>query len=187
MRFYDTLLVSAEGSYATYSEAKPRLPVKDHLDEVSDSIEHLEGQGFAKPLVHILDREGDSVGHIRRWDAAGCHWLVRVKDNPTVEWEGKPLACKAIAQGLAFHRAREVTYHGKRYWQWVAETDVHLTRPAKPSQKKGKKPGVPGVPVEARLVVSRVLTTGGEVLAEWLLLSNVKGIARATAYKFSRK
>ena len=151
-------LVSAEGSYATYNAAKPSLPVKDHLDEVSDSLEHLESQGFGKPLVPIMDQEGDSVGHIRRWDAAGSHWLVWVKDNPKVEWKGKALACKTLAQGLEFHRTREVTYHGKRHWQWVAETDVRLTRPAKPSQKKGKKPSVPGIPVEARLVVSRVVT-----------------------------
>ena len=173
-------LVGVGGSYATYGEAKPSLPVKDHLDEVSDSIEHLEGQEFAKPLLHIIDREGDSIAHIRRWDAAACRWLVRVKDNPKVEWEGKPLACKAIAQGLTFHRTREVTYHGKRYWQWVAETQVRLTRPAKPSQKKSKKPGIPGVPVEARLVVSRVLDADGDVLAEWLLLSNVNAIPAGT-------
>ena len=173
-------LVSAEGSYATYNDAKPSLPVKGHLDEVSDSIEHLEGQGFGKPLVHIIDREGDSVGHIRRWDAAGSHWLVRVKDNPKVEWKGQALACKTLAQGLEFHRTREVTYHGKRHWQWVAETDVRLTRPAKPSQKKGKKPSVPGIPVEARLVVSRVLSADGNVLAEWLLLSNIKDVAAGT-------
>ncbi len=174
-------LVSAEGSYATYHEATPRLPVNGHLDEVSDSMGYLEGQGFAKPLVHIIDREGDSVTHIRRWDAAACRWLVRVKDSPKVEWEGKPLACKAIVQGLEFHRTREVTYHGKRYWQWVAETRVCLTRPAKPSQKKGEKPGIPGVPVEARLVVSRVLGADGDVLAEWLLPSNVNGISAGTA------
>ena len=173
-------LVSAEGSYATYNAAKPSLPVKDHLDEVSDSIEHLEGQGFGKPLVHIIDREGDSVGHIRRWDAAGSHWLVRVKDNPKVEWKGQALACKTLAQGLEFHRTREVTYHGKRHWQWVAETDVRLTRPAKPSQKKGKKPSVPGIPVEARLVVSRVLSADGNVLDEWLLLTNIKDVAAGT-------
>lgn len=132
-------LVSSEGSYATYSEAKPSLPVNDHLDEVSDSIEYLEAQGFAKPLVHAIDREGDSVGHIRRWDAAGCLWLVRVKDNPKVECKDKSVACKAIAQELEFHRTREVIYHG-----------------------------------------SRVLDADGEVLAEWLLLSNVNGIPAAT-------
>lgn len=59
-------LVSADGSYATYGDNPPTSPVKDHLDEVSDCIAYLDGQGFARPLVHLIDREGDSVGHIRR-------------------------------------------------------------------------------------------------------------------------
>ena len=55
---------------------------------------------------------------------------------------------KAVAAGLAFSKTRQVSYHGKTYWQWVAETEVTLSRPAKPSQKKGKQPAVPGVPVQ---------------------------------------
>lgn len=79
-----------------------------------------------------------------------------------------------MAQELTFKKSREVCYHGKAYWQWVAETPVRLIRPAKPSQKLRKKPAVPGQPVDARLVTSRVLTDSGEVLAEWLLLTNVE-------------
>ena len=75
-------LVSADGSYATYGEPEPGLPVKHHLDEVSDCIQFLDGQGFAKPLVHLIDREGDSIGHIRRWEATGSHWLVRQSGLP---------------------------------------------------------------------------------------------------------
>jgi hypothetical protein len=131
-------LVSADGSYATYGEAKPTLPIQCHLDEVSDCIAYLEDQGFSKPLVHLIDREGDSVGHIRRGEAAGCLWLVRVKDNPKIEHEGEAQACKTIAQTLTFEKIRQVTYQGKQYWQWVAETSVRLTRPARPSQKKAK-------------------------------------------------
>ncbi len=55
-----------------------------------------------------------------------------------------------------------------------------LTRPAKPSQKKSEKPSVPGIPVAARLVVSRVLSEAGKVLAEWLLLTNVAKVDAAT-------
>ena len=173
-------LVSADGSYATYGESNPVLPVQDHLDEVSGCIRHLEGQGFSKPLVHLIDREGDSVRHIRQWDAAGCHWLVRVKGNPKVEQAGQALSCKTIADTLTFEKTREIIYHGKPYQQWVAETPVRLARPAHPSQKKNKKPAVPDEPVEARLVVSRVLSEDGEILAEWLLLSNVKHIDAST-------
>ena len=52
------------------------------MDEVSDCIAYLDGQGFSKPLVHLIERECDSVGHICRWEAVGCLWLVRVNDNP---------------------------------------------------------------------------------------------------------
>jgi hypothetical protein len=173
-------LVSADGSYATYGGAAPDPQAKEHLDEVSDCITHLESQGFAKPLVHVIDREGDSAGHIRRWNAAGRLWLVRANDNPRVDYQGQPMACKAVAQTLAFVRARQVDYHGKPCWQWVAEAGVVLSRDARPSQKKGRKPPVPGVPVAVRLVASRILSDAGEVLAEWLLLTNVDGADAST-------
>lgn len=173
-------LVSSEGSFATYQDTNPQPEAKEHLDEVTACIKHLETQGFMKPLVHIIDREGDSALHIRAWDAAGCRWLVRAKDNPSVEYQGKAQACKAVAETLTFTKTRPVTYHGKRYWQWVAEAEVTLSRPAKPSQKKSKKPMVPGRPVPARLVVSRVFSDDGKLLAQWLLLSNVQDAGAAT-------
>lgn len=126
-------LVSADGSYATYGEPASPSPAKHHLEEVSDCIQYLDSQGFPKPLVHLIDREGDSVGHIRRWEAAGSRWLVRVKDNPKVDYGDKPMACKAVAADLAFSKTRQVSYHGKTYWQWVAQAEVMLSRPAKPS------------------------------------------------------
>ena len=63
-------------------------------------------------------------------------------------------------------------YHGKKYWQWVAQADVTLARDAKPSQKKGEKPAISSDPVSAKLVVSRVLDENGKVLAQGLLLTN---------------
>lgn len=168
-------LVSAQGSYATYGDQEQLpTPVNTHLDEVTECIDYLEYQGFAKPLVHLIDREGDSVFHIRHWEAAGCRWLVRVNDNPGVEYAGKKMACKQVADHLTFTETRGVIYQGKPARQWVAEAPVRLTRDAKPSQKKSKKPKIPGQPVPARLTVSRVLSDQGEVLAEWLLLTNVE-------------
>jgi hypothetical protein len=174
-------LVSADGSYASYyPDSNTPQPAQSHLNEVSDTIRHLRQAGFAKPLVHIIDREGDSVGHIRQWQAADCHWLVRVKDNPKVEHAGKAIACKSLAETLTFTKTREVLYHGKKHDQWTAETDVILTRAAQPSQKKGKKADVPGEPIAARFVVSRVLDANGEVLAQWLLLSNINDVPAST-------
>jgi len=173
-------LVSSDGSYSTYGDRTLTEPAKSHLDEVSECISYLKEQNFSRPLVHLIDREGDSIGHIRRWEATGSNWLVRAKDNPKVDYKGKAMACKAVAQALKFTRTRQVNYHGKTYWQSVAQTNVTLTRPAKPSQKKVKKPAVPGIPVKAKLVVSRVLSEEGEVLAEWLLLTNMRKVGAAT-------
>jgi hypothetical protein len=176
-------LVSSEGSLATYesegnrtaTRTQPSQPAKAHLDELTHCIGQLERQPWPKPLVHIIDREADSVRHLRAWQALGCHWLVRVKDNPKVTHEGAAIACKDVAKGLTYERTRQVNYRGKKRWQWVAQTDVLITRDATPSQAKGKKPRVPGKAIKARLVVSRIMSEdGAKVLAQWLLLSNLE-------------
>jgi hypothetical protein len=81
---------------------------------------------------------------------------------------------------LPLEKTRPAGRHGKPYWQWAAETPVRLTRPAKPSQKKGKNPAVPGIPVDARPVASRILSETGEALAGWLLLTDVTAVDAAT-------
>ena len=169
-------LVTANGSYATYQGDTLSETVENHLDEVTYCISKLEQQRFAKPLVHIIDREADSVGHIRQWEANNCLWLTRSKKTPSVEYQGHSMPCAQVAEALPFEKRRLVDYHGKPQWQWVAETLVRLTRDAKPSQKKQKKPSVPGEPIDARLVVSRILSDDGEILAEWLLMTNVMAV-----------
>ena len=120
------------------------------------------------------------MGHIRQWQQAGYRWLVRVKGNSRLTHQGQTTNGKTLAQQLPFEKVREVIHQGKPQWQWLAETTVSLTRPAKPSRKKTPKVAVPGVPVEARLIISRILADDGTLLAEWFLLSNVMGVDRST-------
>jgi len=169
-------LVTAEGSYATYQDEDLPEMVRNHLDEVTHCIETLEQENFVKPLVHIIDREADSVGHIRQWEAKGYLWLTRSKKTPHIEFQGNSMPCSQVAEELDYKKVRKVDYHGKPQWQWVAETAVRITRKARPSQKKQKKAPVPGERVEARFVVSRILSDNGKLLAEWLLLTNVTDI-----------
>lgn len=169
-------LVTANGSYATYQGNDLSETVENHLDEVTHCIGKLEQQNFVKPLVHIIDREVDSVGHMRQWEANNYWWLTRSKKTPSVEFQGQSMPCTQVAEALSFEKKRQVDYHGKLQWQWVAETPIRITRHAKPSQKKQKKPSVPGEPIDARLVVSRILSNEGEILAEWLLMTNVMAV-----------
>lgn len=166
-------LVSADGSYASY-ETERDEPTQSgtHLNELSRCIDYLETQNFGKPLVHIIDRESDSALHLRDWHEKDYHWLVRVKGNSSLTYHGSKSNSKHIAATLDFRETREVLHKNKKQKQWIAEAEVQLTRPAKPSCKKGYKPLVPGEPVTARLIVSRIISKQGEVLAEWFLLSN---------------
>ena len=100
--------------------------MQNHLDEVSDCIAHLEQQNFARPLVHVMDREADSIGHMRRWEADGIHWLVRAKGNPTVELQGTSMACKAVADKLEYRQAHPGTDEEKKRRLWIAEAEVTL-------------------------------------------------------------
>lgn len=76
-------LVSAEGVWQS-RRATIQPDDQTHLDELSERIDWLEQQNFARTLVHIVDREADSVDHLRRWSTAGSQWLVRSRVARTV-------------------------------------------------------------------------------------------------------
>lgn len=168
-------LVTANGSYSTYKSNELDENVASHLDEMTSCIDYLQQQAFAKPLVHIIDREADSIGHIRQWQKNGYLWLTRAKDHTTVTFEKQSMTCPEIANTLSFNKIRQVSYHSKPQWQWVAETTIAITRDAH-VRKNQKRTTVAGKSVEARLIVSRVMSESGEILAQWLLITNVQNV-----------
>lgn len=168
-------LVTAEGvwqSRATQIQANDL----SHLDELTERIAWLEAQKLAKPLVHIIDREADSVAHLRSWSRSGWNWLVRVKEGNRVSYGGKVLKLCAVASALTFTPVREVIDKGRPAQQWLAGAEVILSRKAKPKRKDagGKRPKPQaGEPIGVRLVVSRIYDSNGTLLAQWYLLTNV--------------
>ena len=46
-----------------------------HIDELAEVMADSRRWNLARPLVHIVDREADSVGHFRKWQAAGHQFL----------------------------------------------------------------------------------------------------------------
>ena len=134
---------------------------------------------LARPLVHIVDREADSVGHFRKWQAAGHQFLVRGKSDRRVVWKGELIALKALQSKLAGEfrdppggpvLAIPTTFGPARVQ--VLETPVTLDRPAK-TWVDGTQKKVPGPPLDLRLVLTRVVDELGVVRAEWLLFTNV--------------
>jgi hypothetical protein len=158
----------------TTMHARPRAH-QSHLDELSERIGWLEARGWGKPLVHIVDREGDSVAHWRQWSEQGSQFLVRAKDAPQVCFEGTPVKPKELAERLSYQSAGEVLYHGRAAHQTIAQAPVLIKRAARPKRMVDSKRVAPvaGKPVALRLVVSRICDDQGQVLAQWLLLTNV--------------
>lgn len=168
-------LVSAEGVWQS-RRATQQPNDQTHLDELSERIEWLEQQNFARTLVHIVDREADSVDHLRRWSAAGSQWLVRVKAGSQVQHGGQTMALSAVEAQLEFRHARRVICKGKACDQWIAGAAVVMTRKGHSQKSAVQRPATEPVapqPLPVRLVVSRILNADGDVVAQWHLLSNV--------------
>jgi hypothetical protein len=139
--------------------------------------------GLPRPLVHVLDCEGDSVAHLRRWHKHGQRFPVRTDGTRAVRRRDRdcrlPAVVAALGQQGAFGQPRAVRYRGQRATQTAAQTQVQLTRPAY-RNRKGQRRVVPGKPLRLRLVVSQVRDAAGALRAQWCLLTNLPTEVEAT-------
>jgi hypothetical protein len=158
----------------TTMHKRPR-PCEKHLDELTARLGWIEARGWSKPLVHIVDREADSVGHWRAWSAQGSLFLVRGKNAPKVCFAGEQIKPIDLAERLTYQSAGEVLYHDHPARQSLAQAHVVVTRKAKSAQLVDGKRVTPvaGASLALRLIVSRIHDTQGQLLAQWLLLTNV--------------
>jgi Transposase DDE domain len=165
-------LKTGGGVLSTRRRAPKDVP---HLDQVLPTMKAARTWDLTKPLVHVIDREADSVDHYRRWDAAHHQFLVR-GDDRRVKWQGRTLLLSEVRAALRSARlvrfVKTVPFHDTTAQLWVAESTVTLHRPAKKS-KKGRKYERAGRPLSLRFVVVQLRDVEGQVLAEWMLLSNV--------------
>jgi hypothetical protein len=167
--------VSAADGVHTTAAATPQ-PAQPHLDQVLPVMRASRGWGVAKTLVHVIDREGDSVRHLRAWAADGHAFLVR-SDDRVVTHDGRKQPLRAVVASLAGILAtapsRTVAIRGRPAQRVVAATAVVLTEPGWKYGPDGKQVRVPGPPLPVRLVVAQVRDATGAAVAEWWLLTNV--------------
>ena len=146
-----------------------------HLEELEKRIQYLESYGFKKPLVHIIDREGDSVQLMRA--LGGIRWLIRCRSNSRIEFQGISLRVDALAKKLVFSHEKTIQYKGQKAALYLSETAVSISRPAKPKRpENGKRKITKGESVKCRLIVSKIQDDKGNILASWYLLTNVESI-----------
>src|SRR5690606_16523532 len=131
--------------------------------------------GVPRQVVHVIDREGDSLGDFRDWDERGHKFLVRCDDR-RVLWEGEPWLISEIAdyfdREMCFEGVGKAVYRGCSVEQEVAEAEIVLHRPHK-TRVDGKQYDVLGRALPLRLVVTRLIDEEGYILAQWTLLTNV--------------
>jgi hypothetical protein len=173
-------LTTADGVLSTRDDAPPAGT--SHVDQVLPAMRHVRGLGLGPTVVHVIDREADSVDHWRRWAADGHSALVRADDRKVL-CRGRETSLAAVADGRhrddAFKDAGEATYRGRKARLFVAEAEVVLHRAAR-RHVGDKQVDVPGRPLPLRLVVAEVRDLSGRVLARWLLLTDVPaGLADA--------
>jgi Transposase DDE domain len=159
-----------------------------HVDELGDAMAAAEGWDLSRGLVHVVDREADSVGHYRRWQAANRLFLVRADAARRVRHGESQRKLNDVAADLADEFSDAVDAAGEPLIVTlrngvgrvrVAETMVVLHQPArrntgeKTAGGNKKQEEIPGPPLPLRLVVARVVGDLGTVLAEWRLFTNV--------------
>jgi len=167
-------LKTADGLLSATKEASEAV---HHLEQVLPLMQEADEMGFSAKIIHVIDREADSVFHLRQWNAAGFLYLIRGDGDRIVRWRGghvNGLKIKAqIEAEGAFHWSREVTIKGKRAVQHIAETEIMLDRPAK-RKVDGRSVSVHGEPLALRLVIVKAVdSVTGKELSTWYLLTNV--------------
>jgi hypothetical protein len=166
-------LTTADGVLSTRDDA-PAAKLC-HVDQVREAMQVVDGLKFDVPVVHVIDREADSVNHWRQWSSDGRLALVRADDRKVL-CDEQETSLSAVAERLhqegAYNDAGEARYRGRRARLYVAEDEVVLHRPGKRRVGR-KKVDIPGPPLPLRLVVTEVRDATGRVLASWLLLTNV--------------
>lgn len=169
-------LTASDGQHSTHSEQV--LPSETMTDAVTTAMEAVESLKLGKKLVHMTDREADSVWHFRHWDDHGRLFLSRADNERLVRHKGVERSLPKVARLLQpkMEFAREVMFKGRTASQYVAETKICLERPAclhRMVDGQRKRQTIPGRPLDLRLVVSEIRDEDGAVLSQWLLLTNV--------------
>lgn len=181
-------LLTASHLHSTY--AKDLTPDISHLEELQQRTDWLRPR-IAPHLtpVHLIDREGDSIALMRQFHASGDAFVIRGKENARVvalqEEEERSVKIKELAKGLPLGECvGSILYKNKSAFLHVTECSIRIDRDA--HQKITKEDGtqgiekIPGEPLNLRLIVSRVVNHKGEVLATWLLHSNLPSTVLAS-------
>ncbi|MEM6474137.1 MAG: hypothetical protein AAF802_31660, partial [Planctomycetota bacterium] len=159
-------------------------PAGSVLDEIVGNLRFVQSLALERQAVFIIDCEADSIWHLRQWHAQAMQFVVRGKAWFTVMHEGKSRSLKQIGdllhQGDCYLPGESFSYRGQEVRQWIAETEITITRPARQRRQGQKEQRITGEPLTLRLVVAQLRSESGEVVACWYLYTNVSASVLAS-------
>jgi hypothetical protein len=132
----------------------------------------------------IVDRESDSIAFIRELSNQDILFVLRGKSNSKVQYKDpitnttEDINQSNLADKLPLgKKVKKIKYKKKMVTIFANECDVTIVRDAAKMvlQDNGKRKLIKtkGKPVKVRFIVERLVDTNNEVVATWLLLSNV--------------
>lgn len=169
---------------AVHSTAqRPPRRTDGHLDQLEPTMAEADQWGLQRRVVHVIDREADSLGRLRLWDAQGHSFLVRADDR-RVRWNGRSVLLSEINEHYdregEFQDAGKAKFQGKSVRREVAEATVVLHRQHRET-RRGQRMRASGKAIQLRAVFVRLVDRKGDILAEWMLLTNVPAQDAAAA------
>lgn len=164
------------------SQTSEILTAGTHQQQIDRAVSAVEKIDVGGRQLHIIDRGLDAVEYFRRWQQQEFLFLVRVNAKRLVLYNERECLLSDVLADLtkndSFLSSTQVEYKGRRLQQIVAEASVTLHRPArrriagKPSSWGGRQ-SIAGEAIALRLIVARLCDDQQQVVAEWLLLSNL--------------
>ncbi len=174
------LYIGLEASDGVHSSRREKpLPRRRQLDELNRTFGYIENLDLPQPCVHIIDRQADSLLHLRRFSRCARKFVIRSNQVRRVTHEGHSKLLKEVEESLQnkLKYVREVEHQGKKAFQYVVETVVvleRLGRTKRPTKDAPKgRQSIKGKPLELRFILSEVRDKEGKVLSTWRLWTNV--------------
>ena len=172
-------LKTSKKVYSTYDE---NIDIKKtHLEELASRVNNIKKElDTDKKIIYIVDRESDSVEFMRELDKNKALFLLRVKKTSRVFYLKEERSYKQgeLANKLGLGKlVKTIKYQKKNVKIYVNSCEVEVRRDANKTtiNTEGKKSiqKISGEAVKARFIVERLVDEENNVVAEWLLLSNI--------------
>jgi hypothetical protein len=170
-------LKTSKHTYSTYKEDIDQNAT--HLEELQLRARYIRNiQSIKKHIVDIIDREADSIALMRYYSAHHYSFLIRGNDRSKVHYRGEDISQKELARRMdRGEYVKKISYKNKEVYIYVNEVDILITRDTYQRTRNAdgtlKRKRVKGEAIPIRFIVERLIDKEGEVVASWLLLSNV--------------